>query len=243
MEAWGLTDTGLVRKQNQDTFELLELGKNQLLAVVCDGMGGAKSGNVASRLAVEVFSRTIRAYYSPDMGLTEAESMLREAVSQSNRALYEQSHLSEDYEGMGTTLVALLITPKLAIAVNVGDSRVYRLNEDGVTRISTDHSLVEMMVQRGELTREQARTHPSKNIITRAIGTESAVECDLYSVDVQEGDFFLLCSDGLSNLIADQEILFEVLHGADREDCCHRLMKMAYERGANDNVTVVLIAC
>lgn len=241
MEAWGLTDTGLVRKQNQDSFELLELGKDQLLAVVCDGMGGAKSGNIASRLAVEVFSRTVQASYQPEMSKDTAEAMLREAVKVTNTALYEHSHLSEEYTGMGTTLVALLITPYFAVAVNVGDSRVYRLNDEGIERISTDHSLVEMMVERGEITREQARTHPSKNIITRAIGTEATVQCDTYLVNAVKGECFLLCSDGLSNLISDQEILFEVLHGLNRQDCCHRLLNIAMERGASDNITVVLI--
>lgn len=241
MEAWGLSDTGCVRKQNQDAFELVELSKDQLLAVVCDGMGGAKSGNVASRLAVDIFTRTVRSQYQSGMKREAAEELLREAVKLCNTALYEHARLSEDFRGMGTTLVALLLTSGYGIAVNVGDSRVYRLNDDGITRISTDHSLVELMVQRGELTREQARSHPNRNIITRAIGTERVVECDTYQVDAQKGDCFLLCSDGLSNLIAEQEMLFEVLHGEIRSDCCKRLMNMAFERGAPDNVTVVLI--
>lgn len=241
MEAWGLTDPGLVRKQNQDSFELLELGKDQLLAVVCDGMGGAKSGNIASRLAVEVFSGAVKTAYAPGMDQAAAEQMLQEAVKLTNTALFEQSQLSADFAGMGTTLVALLLTERYGVAINVGDSRVYRMNDDGIVCISTDHSLVELMVQRGELTREQAKLHPSKNIITRAIGTESAVACDTYCIDPKKGDCFLLCSDGLSNLLADQEILFEVLHGVQKQDCCRRLLEIAMERGASDNVTVVLV--
>lgn len=241
MEAWGLTDPGLVRKQNQDSFELLELGKDQLLAVVCDGMGGAKSGNIASRLAVEVFSDAIKAGFTPGMDQSAAQQLLLDALNLTNTALFEQSQLSADFAGMGTTLVALLLTHDYGVAVNVGDSRVYCMNDDGITCISTDHSLVELMVQRGELTREQAKLHPSKNIITRAIGTEATVAGDTYIISPKRGDCFLLCSDGLSNLLADQEILFEVLHGVQKQDCCRRLLEIAMERGASDNVTVVLV--
>jgi len=124
---------------------------------------------------------------------------------------------------------------------NVGDSRAYLLNRDGVEAITTDHSLVELMVQRGELTRETAKTFPGKNLITRAVGTESAVECDLYHVQLRKGDNILLCSDGLSNQLSDQEMLFEVIHGTNKADCCQRLMNIANYRGAPDNVTVALV--
>lgn len=241
MEAWGLSDTGLVRNQNQDYFEIAELGTERLLAVVCDGMGGAKSGNVASKLAVDVFSGEVKRSFRAELSQTEATQMLRSAVALANSAVFEHSQLSDDFTGMGTTLVALLLSGSWGVAVNVGDSRVYRMNSDGIQCVSTDHSLVELMVQRGELTREEAKNHPSKNLITRAIGTEKNVECDCYPLQLQKEDNFLLCSDGLSNLLADQEILFEVLHGVHKKDCCRRLIEIAKSRGAPDNVTAVLI--
>ena len=142
---------------------------------------------------------------------------------------------------MGTTLVAALLRGKTAFVVNVGDSRAYHLNADGIHMITVDHSVVEMMVQRGEITREEAKQHPVKNLITRAVGTEETVCCDAFRQSVRPGDSILLCSDGLSNMIADQEILFEVEHGADRSDCCKRLLHIVEGRGAPDNVTVVLI--
>lgn len=242
MEAWGLTDPGLVRKQNQDYFELVELGRDRLLAVVCDGMGGAKSGNVASKLAVDVFTGEVKRTFQPGLSADAAEKMMRDAVALANTALFEHSQISEDFEGMGTTLVALVLSDGFGVAVNVGDSRLYRINDTGIHCVTTDHSLVELMVQRGELTREQAKNHPSKNIITRAIGTEPRVECDSYVLQTQEDDNFLLCTDGLSNQLADQELLFEVLHGVQKEDCCRRLLNIAKDRGAPDNVTSVLIS-
>lgn len=241
MEAWGLTDVGNVRSQNQDAFRIVELGRDALLAVVCDGMGGAKSGNVASRLASEVFSEEVKRSFSADLTPDEAEQMLRAAAKLANISVFEQSQLSEDYAGMGTTLVAALTYPRATLVLNIGDSRAYLINADGVRCITRDHSVVEMMVQRGELTPEQAKTHPSKNLITRAVGTEETVFSDVFRVETEPEDCILLCSDGLSNQMADQEILFEVVHGARRDDCCRRLLEIAKNRGAPDNVTSVLI--
>ena len=162
MEVWGLTDTGNVRQQNQDAYRIEHLGENALLAVVCDGMGGARSGNVASRLASEVFSEEVKRSFSAAQTPQECERVLRSAVSLANIAVYEQSLLSEEYSGMGTTLVAALVHDKTALVVNIGDSRAYHINADGVNCVTTDHSVVELMVQRGELTPEQAKNHPSK---------------------------------------------------------------------------------
>ena len=240
MDAWGLTDLGNVRKQNQDFYDIVTLHPNQLLLVVCDGMGGAKSGNVASRLATEVFVGEVRRTAREDMDVEQIEKMLRDAVSLANQAVFEQSKVSSDFTGMGTTLVAAVLLPDRAIIANVGDSRAYIFDKDGIRFMTVDHSLVELMVRRGEITREQAKTHPSKNLITRAVGTEANVDCDLYNQELHPGDAVLLCSDGLSNEMADQENLFEVVHGVQKEGCCQRLLDIAKGRGAPDNVTVVL---
>jgi protein phosphatase len=243
MEVWGMTDPGLVRKQNQDYYLLQQLGKHDLLAVVCDGMGGAKSGNVASRLAAEVFVDEIKKGYRAGLTDESIEFLLRTASAISNSAVYENAKLSEKMHGMGTTLVAALIIGKTAFFVNVGDSRGYLLNKEGVRKITVDHSLVELMVQRGELSSEQAKSYPGKNYITRAVGTEPEVECDVYRCPILPGDFLLLCTDGLTNQLADQELLFEVIHGVHKDDCCRRLVGIARDRGAPDNVTVVLVSC
>lgn len=242
MDVWGLTDPGNVREQNQDSFHTELLRDDCLLAVVCDGMGGARSGNVASRLATDVFAEEVKRTFSPDKTPEETERVLRNAATLANISVFEHAQLSEEFSGMGTTLVACLIYPKAILVINIGDSRAYRFSTDGVECITTDHSVVEMMVRRGELTPEQAKTHPSKNLITRAVGTGAQVEADVFRVRAGKGDCILLCTDGLSNLMADQEMLFEVVHGAKKDDCCQRLLEIAKGRGAPDNVTSVLIS-
>ena len=218
-----------------------QLDRNSAICVVCDGMGGAKSGNVASSLAAETFIREVKRGYSALMDREKADQMLRTAVKQANFTVFDQSQQFEEYSGMGTTLVAVLMRGKKATIVNVGDSRAYGIGPEGIFQLSTDHSVVQMMVDRGELTPEAAKTYPGKNLITRAVGTEPMVMCDIFHTDVARGDYLLLCSDGLSNMMDDQEILFEVVHGADPALCCQRLLDIAKNRGAPDNVTSVLI--
>ena len=241
MQYWGLTDKGCTRSQNQDTFQIELLDKNTLLCVVCDGMGGAKSGNIASGLAADVFTQEVKRSWKSGMDEQEQEQMLRGAVKLANFTVYDQAQQLEEFSGMGTTLVAALIHGKQAIIVNVGDSRAYHIDSDGIQQLSVDHSLVQMMVHRGELTPEQAKHYPGKNLITRAIGTESVAMCDVFHKKLDRGDCMLLCTDGLSNLIDDQEILFEVVHGLEKSKCCERLLEIAQKRGAPDNVTSVLV--
>ena len=241
MQSWGLSDPGCVRKQNQDAYQIEQIDRNTLLCVVCDGMGGAKSGNIASTLAVDVFVQEIRRCYKPSMDQEKIDLMLMGAVKLANFTVYDQSLQIEDFDGMGTTLVAALIKGKKATVVNVGDSRAYGIDADGIQQITTDHSLVQMMVDRGDLTPERAKSYPGKNFITRAVGTEAIIMCDVFHRELSKGDFLLLCSDGLSNMMDDQEILFEVVHGVRKEYCCQRLLSIAKNRGAPDNVTSVLI--
>ena len=241
MQYWGLTDMGCVRKQNQDAYEIRQLDRNTLLAVVCDGMGGARSGNIASSLAVDVFTQEIVRSWTPSMDPDRIDQMLTSAVKLANFTVFDQAQQFEEFDGMGTTLVAVLIRGRYATAVNVGDSRAYGIDAEGITQITRDHSLVQMMVDRGDLTAEQAKSYPGKNFITRAIGTESRVACDIYHWEVSRGDYILLCSDGLSNMMDDQEILFEAVHGVGKHRCCQRLLDIAKNRGAPDNVTAVLI--
>ena len=218
-----------------------QLDRSTLLCVVCDGMGGAKSGNVASSLAMDVFVQEIRRSWKPGMEQDRIDLMLRNAVRLANFTVYDQAQQFEEFDGMGTTLVAALIRGKRVSIVNVGDSRCYGIDRGGIHQITRDHSLVQMMVDRGDISPEKAKSYPGKNFITRAIGTESTVMCDLYHWEVSKGDYLLLCSDGLSNTMDDQEILFEVVHGVNKQHCCKRLLNIAKNRGAPDNVTSVLV--
>lgn len=240
MKAWGLTDIGNVRTQNQDAYRI-EHFDDAWLAVVCDGMGGAKAGNVASALACEVFTEEVKRSFRARSTPEETEQMLRTAAALTNITVYEHSQLSDEFSGMGTTLVAALVGAGTAWVLNIGDSRAYFINADGLRRVTTDHSVVELMVQRGELTAAEARTHPRKNLITRAVGTAKQVLADVFTLPLNEGDCLLLCTDGLSNQMADEEILFEVVHGETHNDCCRRLLEIAKRRGAPDNVTSVLL--
>ena len=241
MQSWGLTDPGCVRKQNQDAYQMEQLDRSSLLCVVCDGMGGAKSGNIASSLAMDVFIQEVRRNWKPLMDQDRIDQVLRSAVKLANFTVFDQAQQFEEFDGMGTTLVAALIRGKRATVVNVGDSRAYGIDRSGIRQITRDHSLVQMMVERGDLTPEVAKSYPGKNFITRAIGTETTVMCDIYHQELAKGDFLLLCSDGLSNMMDDQEILFEVVHGVNKQHCCKRLLDIAKNRGAPDNVTSVLV--
>jgi len=241
MQYWFVTDPGCVRTANQDACTVEQLDKNTLLCVVCDGMGGAKSGNVASTLAMEVFIQEVKRTWKPDMDPDLQDRMLQGAVKLANFTVYDQSRQFEEFSGMGTTLVAVLVQNHFATFANVGDSRAYKIDSSGIQQVTVDHSLVQMMVERGELTPEMARLYPGKNYITRAVGTDTLTECDIFHRRMEKGSFLLLCSDGLSNLLDDQELLFEVAHGVDKKQCCQSLLDIAKSRGAPDNVTCVLI--
>ncbi len=241
MQFWALTDPGCIRPQNQDTYQLEQLDKNTLLCTVCDGMGGARSGNVASSLAVDVFTQEVKRSWKPDMDQEEIDQMLQSAVKLANFTVYDQAQQFEEFAGMGTTLVSLFIRGKKVTIVNVGDSRAYHINKNGIVQVTEDHSLVQMMIRKGELSPEKAKSYPGKNLITRAIGTEAVVMCDIFHGKTEKGDCLLLCSDGLSNIIDEQEMLFEVAYGEEKHQCCERLLDIAKKRGAPDNVTSILV--
>jgi len=238
--AWGITDKGVVRSQNQDSYYLKSTEDGLVVAVVCDGMGGARAGNVASALAAKT-AVTYLEELPRDVLLQDPAGHLTQAAALANEAVYDRAQQDMDCRGMGTTMVAVILSGQKAHILNIGDSRAYLLGEEGITRVTRDHSVVEDLVQRGELTPEEARSHPQKNLITRALGAEPEARTDLYELDMKAGEFLLLCSDGLSNILTDQELLYETLYGGTPESCCERMLEIALSRGAPDNVTAVLI--
>lgn len=241
MEIWGITDKGAVRKQNQDAYQAGLIGSDGLgFAVVCDGMGGALAGNVASSMALDRFWDEVAEHCAA--GLPDSpEQVLRDALDAANEAVYHRSCRDQSCQGMGTTLVAALTDGRRAWVLNVGDSRCYQADQDSIRQISQDHSLVEMLVSRGEITPEQARTHPRKNLITRALGVERRITPDVFTIDCPAESYLLLCSDGLSNQVTSQEILYEIIHNGPPDTCCKRLLEIALKRDAPDNVTAVLL--
>lgn len=240
MKAWGVTHVGRVRENNEDSYKIeFSNDKKTLLAVVCDGMGGARAGQTASGMACEIFTETVMSRPGEHSG-KKLEGLLKEAISHANSEIFAKSCSDESYAGMGTTMVAAMCKNGKTMLLNVGDSRAYFIDAEGISRITRDHSLVEDMVQRGTITELEAQTHPNKNVITRAVGTERDICADIYTKDLKNGEYILLCSDGLSNLLNEQEMLYEVLYG-EPEGACERLCEIANSRGGFDNITVVLI--
>lgn len=244
MKCWGMTDKGAVRTMNQDAFFAGSVGKlngeEVMLCLVCDGMGGANAGELASATAREEFIAAIKNDIDAENG--NFRIIMADAADKANRAIMEMAQSREECRGMGTTLVAALLCGEKTTVVNVGDSRCYIIKNNEIKQITKDHSLVEDMIDKGELSREQAWRHPRKNLITRAVGTEQHVHCDTFDVELGVGDYLLLCSDGLSNIVNSQEMLFEVLYGDSNETAAERMMEIALRRNASDNVTVVLLA-
>ena len=240
MRSWGITDTGLVREENQDAYAIQTVGA-YTVAVVCDGMGGTNGGRLASSIGVDVYREQLEKHMKEEMNDQQLSQISQFAVSLANKAIREEAAKTPGYERMGTTLVSAIVRDDRALVSNVGDSRAYLISREGIQQISRDHSVVENMVERGDLTPQAARRHPRRNLITRALGPDEEVEADTFPVAWKQGDFILLCSDGLVNTVSDQEILFEVIHGGTADDCLERLLALSKERGAPDNVTVVLL--
>lgn len=234
MNIYGITDRGKVRSQNQDAFyEWSEGGAGLIL--VCDGMGGAKAGNVASALAGQAFVESLC------QSQKEVRERLRDALEQANSAVYQRAREDEDCCGMGTTLVAAFAQSNHVCLINVGDSRGYYLACGEARQITRDHSYVEELVRAGRITREEAQNHPNRNIITRALGTAPDLIGDLFEEELRPGCRILLCSDGLSNQVTEQEMGAISQEEGSVVSCCARLVELALERGAPDNVTVAIM--
>jgi len=242
VKIWNKTDRGKVRPVNQD-YVLTDVYPDDLqaVAVVCDGMGGANAGNIASKLAAEHISDRLRAALRGRMSAAYMREVLDSSIREANELVYNASLKDPNCQGMGTTVVALLCNGDRGMLANVGDSRAYLINDDGISRITRDHSLVEEMLSRGELTREEAKVYPNRNLITRAVGTEADVKTDLFEIPLYKDEYILICTDGLTNCVDEQEILYEVTNVDDTDSCCDRLIDIAMQRGAPDNVSVVLL--
>lgn len=243
MKIFGITDKGKVRKENQDSYIIERCDKRKCAVIaICDGMGGAKAGDLASQLACKAFvSGVFESLISPKYYTESTERTLKLSCADANGVVFESSGFDPNYDGMGTTLVGGIITRRKAHIVNVGDSRAYHLSKDGIRQITRDHSYVNELIAMGAIKPEEAATHPQKNIITRALGVERRVESDYYATDLKRGDCILLCSDGLSNMVKDEEIYSVYKANSKPEQICRTLLGMTLERGAKDNVSVLAV--
>ena len=237
MKVQAVTDVGRERSVNQDYvyYSLTETGSLPNLFLVADGMGGHKAGDMASRYTVDTLIELLK--QSAGMDPLDA---VDDNIKLVNTLLLKKAGESEEYEGMGTTLVVASIFGSTLRVANVGDSRLYVIGED-ITQITRDHSLVEEMVQLGQIDRKAARTHEKKNYITRAIGGCETVEAEMFSVDLKDNDIILMCSDGLTNMLEDSEIFHIVKESADIKTAADSLVKKANYNGGKDNISVVLI--
>ena len=242
MHCFAQSDRGSVRKENQDRAACAHIRRRGCtIAVVCDGMGGAAGGKLASDLAASMFLADFRREMQAGIAV---EPAMRHACDAANRAVYDRACADPDLHGMGTTIVGGVIkSGGSGYIINVGDSRAYYISRknDAITQITRDHSLVEELVEFGAITKEQARVHPQRNVITRALGSEASVDADYYDFSLQNGDFLLMCSDGLSNMVSDLEMLEYAKEYPEPELLCRALMSKALKRGAKDNVTVLAV--
>ncbi|MBR7021534.1 MAG: Stp1/IreP family PP2C-type Ser/Thr phosphatase [Lachnospiraceae bacterium] len=238
MRSIGKTDKGKKRSMNQDMFFISDspVGILPNLYIVADGMGGQNAGDVAARFCVDRFTELVRVSRE-----RTPIQVIEKAIRQTNEDLIEKASSQKELEGMGTTFVmaSLLANDNLLVA-NIGDSRMYLINET-ITQISQDHSLVAEMVRSGEIRKEEARFHPNKNVVLRALSTQSVVSPDYYQIGVRQGDYVLLCSDGLSDMVEEAEMLKTVSEYEDVGDIADKLVTMANENGGRDNITLVLI--
>jgi len=240
-----MTDVGRMRSNNEDSFRMCRLQCGAVLAVVCDGMGGAAGGSQASSTACETFTNVIlnneNVFIDPEGGLKPktARSAMLTAVNKANTAVYNMSVMNSELTGMGTTLAACLIYKDTVMAVNVGDSRIYAVKDEKATRISKDHSYVQALVDEGVITEEEAENHPKKNIIMRAVGIDDHVETDFF-VTAADMDYILLCSDGLTSYIGDSA-LGDFFGQGTLENKVTDMVDFANNSGGSDNITAVVI--
>jgi len=232
--AAALTDRGRKRASNEDAFGY---SAEHGVYVVCDGMGGAAAGEIASSLAVDEMMRLLTHRDAANPLLTDAE----QAVSAANQAIFSRAERSQKLSGMGTTLVALLVEERRAWLLNVGDSRGYRLRNAHLEQITVDHSLVEEQIRLGRMSQSEAQRSPLRNVITRALGTQNNVTPDVFELEAEPGDLFLLCSDGLTRELADSLVESLLLVGVPLDELCARLVAAANQAGGHDNITCLLV--
>lgn len=236
------TDVGKERTNNQDSFVAGPIGENSAWAVVCDGMGGANGGNIASSLAIKTISDTLISSFRTNMSDNSIRLLFESAFNAANIKIFNRALEDESLKGMGTTAVSVVVSNETAHIAHVGDSRCYLYRNKEITQITRDHSIVQSMLEQGEIDKNQAKHHPRKNIITRAMGVKREIELEYNEISVLKGDILLLCSDGLTNFAEDEKIA-EIIETVSFENIPENLVNEANNNGGGDNITAVLLLC
>ena len=235
------TDKGNVRDSNQDAYAVGEFSDEVVWSVVCDGMGGAAGGNIASALAVKVISDKINASYRDKMSDASVKNMLDSALTAANIEVYDMAEAQAELRGMGTTVVCAIVKDNQAYIAHAGDSRAYLISNGNIQQITTDHSMVQDLLARGKITVQETINHPNKNIITRAVGVDKSIKIDFTQIDMEDDDALLLCTDGLTNYVSDEQIL-ELMSDGKHYAFADRLVQKANSNGGGDNITVVIVS-
>lgn len=241
MKVYAKTDVGMKRQMNQDAYCISQDNGKYILCVLADGMGGYTGGEIASNLAAMSIDKYIRENFIKDKEYNkeELQELIRKSIEYANLIVYEKSKQEEELEQMGTTLEICLIYNNRVFIGHIGDSRIYRIRQEIMRKITTDHSYVQKLVKEGKITKEEAINHPEKNMLMKALGCESEIEPDITVKGFQEGDIILICSDGLTNMVSEEKI-YEIIK-EDYENAADNLIKIANELGGKDNITVILI--
>ena len=240
MRLFSKVDIGKVRTSNQDAAEAFMITDNVAFAICCDGMGGAKGGDIASSNAIKVISDYVKNSYNPDMSNEKIASLLKNAILSANYTVFDIAKSNTELSGMGTTVVAAIVTENYAVISHVGDSRAYLVN-DNIVQLTSDHSVVQSLIESGKLSLAEAKSFPEKNVITRAIGVEPEVFPDCSIVPITENDSILLCTDGLTNFVEISEIL-NTFSNNNITDVADILIDKANSGGGGDNVSVVIVS-
>ena len=240
MEFFGRSDPGRARASNQDAYVCGRLSDDAVFAIVCDGMGGANGGNVASAIAIKVISERIVELYRNGMNENSLHNMLESAIAAANIEIYDAAASDLDLRGMGTTVVAAIVYENQAVIAHVGDSRAYIITASSIEQVTRDHSIVQAMVEKGQLTQSQAKNHPRKHFITRALGVEDTVDCDYTEIKLPEEGYLLICTDGLTNMVETDDI-HAIVMNSKKEQVVDKLIAAANMAGGSDNITAVLL--
>jgi PPM family protein phosphatase len=234
------TDRGRIRQNNEDSVGTFVNKDGHLLAVVADGMGGHRAGDVASKMTLV----HLQEMWEKSEGIKtadQAEEWLKTHILQVNKLIFDHSKINMECEGMGTTIEAVIATNQFSSIAHVGDSRCYILNDIGFQQLTEDHTLVNELVRTGQISKEDAEHHPRKNVILRALGTEQDIKIDIKTIMFEEGDFLLLCSDGLSNKVNETEMVMILKNADTLEQKASTLVNMANENGGEDNITLIIL--
>ena len=235
------SDIGRIRLVNEDRGYAEQTDTGLAVAIVADGMGGHKAGDVASQLAVDTF-REVMQGATGQLTMEERKTLIRQAILQANEAVFDMASRNEQYYNMGTTVVAALLQTENGVLGHIGDSRAYKWRDGILSRLTEDHTLVNELVKSGQISAEEAANHPRKNVLTRAIGTDQDVEVDVKGMSWKPGDILLLCSDGLTNMVTEEEMTETVLSAElDLDGKADKLVELALHAGGDDNITVVLL--